>query len=102
MKKCLYRPLEVEGHSDGGAVGDGSRFGSHHSGLPRAEGAGRLGGDYVLRVLETDAEKDVAVAGSPAEAARGAKRVHLQLKHSRRGNLQKEEAANNRLLLKCY
>lgn len=79
----------MEGHSDGGAVGDGSWFGTHHSGLPGAEGAGRLGGDHILRVLEADAEKDVAVAGSPAEAACGAERVHLQLKHSRGGNLQR-------------
>lgn len=79
----------MEGHSDGGAVGDGCRFGPHHSGLPGPEGAGRLGGDHILRVFEADAEKDVAVSGSPAEAARGAERVHLQLKQPRGGNLQR-------------
>lgn len=84
----------MERYSDGGAVGDGSRFGPHHSGLPGSEGAGRLGGDHVLRVLEADAEKDVAVASSPAEATCGAERVHLQLKQSRGGNLQMGEVTN--------
>ena len=86
--KSIYRPLEMERHPNGIAAGDGGVIGADDVGLSRPEGAGGLGGDHVLRVLQADAKEYVAVPVSPADAVRGVERVDLQLKHARGQHLR--------------
>lgn len=78
----MYRPLEVEGHFDWGAAGDGGMIGPDHVGVPRPEGAGGLRRDHVLRVLEADSEEYVAVPVSPADALGRVEGMDLQFKHT--------------------
>lgn len=80
----------MEGHSDGGAVGDGTGLGPHQTGLSGTEGARRLGRDHVLGVFQTDPEEDVTVACPSAVPTRGAEGVDLQLEHPRRRHLHKQ------------
>lgn len=84
----IYRPLEVKGHSDGRAAGDGGVIGPDDVGLPRAEGAWRLRWDHIFRVLEADSEEYVTVSVSPADALSRVVRVDFQLKHAGRENLK--------------
>lgn len=81
--KELYRPLEVERHPDGCAAGYRALVRSQDTRLPGSEGARRFGGDDVLRMLETNPEKDVAVSRPPAEAPCRAERVNFQFKYTR-------------------
>lgn len=81
----------MEGHPDGRAAGDGGVIGPDHVGVSGAEGAGRLRGDDVLRVLQADPEEDVAVAVSPADALRSVEGVDLQLEHTRGQHLRRQE-----------
>lgn len=75
-----YRPLEVKGHPDGRAPGDGVGVGAEDLGERGAVRARRLRVDDVLRVFETHAEKYLAVPGLVATDAAGAgERVDLQL-----------------------
>lgn len=75
-----YRPLEVKGHPDGRAPGDGVGVGAEdlsERGPVRARG---LRVDHVLRVFEAHPEKDLAVPGRVATDAPGAgEGVDLQL-----------------------
>lgn len=73
-----YRPLEVKGHPDGRALGDGVGVSAEDLGERGAVCARRLRVDDVLRVLETHAEKYLAVLGL-ADTAGAAEGVDLQL-----------------------
>lgn len=75
-----YRPLEVKGHPDGRAPGDGVGVGAEDLGERGAVSARRLRVDDVLRVLQAHAEKYLAVPGLVAADAAGAgEGVDLQL-----------------------
>lgn len=72
-----YRPLEVDGHPDGGALGDGVGVGTEGVGERGAVRARGLRVDDVLRVFETHAEKYLTLE------RRGAREgVDLQLEHA--------------------
>lgn len=81
----------MKGHPDGRAAGDGGVVGPDHVGVSGAKGAGRLRGDHILWVLQTNPEEYVAVAVSSADALRRVEGVDLQLKHTRGQHLQKQE-----------
>lgn len=66
-----YRPLEVKGHPDGRALGNGDGVGTEDIGERGAVRARRLGVDYILRVFETHAEKYPTVSGLEAAFAAG-------------------------------
>lgn len=75
-----YRPLEVEGHPDGRALGDGVGVGAEDLGERVPVRARRLRADDVLRVFETHAEKYLTVPGRVATEVAGAgEGVDLQL-----------------------
>lgn len=84
----IYRPLEVEGHSDGSAARDRGVIGPDDVGLSRAKGARRLCGDHILRVFEANSEKYMTVPVSSADALRRVEWMDFQLKHARGENLQ--------------
>ena len=70
----------MNGHPDGRALGDGVGVGVEDLGGRGAVRARRLRVDDVLRVLEADAEKDLAVPGLVgADAAGAGEGVDLQL-----------------------
>lgn len=71
MTFLTYRPLEVKGHPDGRALGDGDGVGTENTSEPGAVRARRLGVDYILRVFETHAEKYPTVSGLVAADVAG-------------------------------
>lgn len=92
---AAHRPLEVEGHADGLALADGVGVRADDLGDRGPVGARRLGVDDVLRVLEADAEKDLAlvrlVVAAPTHTLRAGEGVDLQLEHPRGEDLEEEE-----------
>lgn len=76
-----YRPVELKGHPDGRAPGDGVGVGAEDVGERGAIRARRLHADDVLIVFEAHAEKYPAVTGRGATDAAGTgEGVDLQLK----------------------
>lgn len=86
--RVIYRPFEVERHSDGVAAGDGGVVGPDHVGVSGSEGAGRLCGDHVLRVLEADPEEYVTVPVPSADALRRVEGMDLELKDTGGNHLE--------------
>lgn len=75
-----YRPLEVKGHPDGRAPGDGVGVGAEDLGKRGAVRARRLRVDDILVVLEAHAEKYLAVPRlGETDAAGAGEGVDLQL-----------------------
>lgn len=78
----MYRPLEVKGHPDGRAAGNGGVIGPDNVGVSGAKGAGRLCGDHILRVFQANPKKYMTVPVSSADALRRVEGMNLQLKHT--------------------
>lgn len=84
----LYRPFEVERHSNGSAAGDGGVICPDDVGVSSAEGARWLCRDHILWVFQANSEKYVAISVSSADPLRRVKGVDLQLKHTGGPNLE--------------
>lgn len=84
----------MERHSDWCAAGDGRVVGSDDIRVSGAKGARWLCGDHILGVLEADSEENVTVPVFPADAVRRVERVDLQLEHSRRQDLRREQVCH--------
>lgn len=78
----IYRPLEVEGHFDGRAAGNGCVIGPDYVGVSRSKGTRGLCGNHVLRVLEADSEENMTVPVSSADALRRVERMDFKFKHT--------------------
>lgn len=93
-----YRPLEVKRHPDGRALGDGVGVGAEDLSERGAVGARRLRVDDVLGMLETHAEKNLAVPGGGATDTAGAgEGVDLQLEDPGGESLRGEEEVLHRI-----
>lgn len=93
-----YRPLEVKRHPDGRALGDGVGVGAEDLSERGAVGARRLRVDDVLGMLETHAEKNLAIRGGGATDTAGAgEGVDLQLEDPGGEGLRGEEKVLHRI-----
>lgn len=92
-----YRPLEVKGHPDGRALGDGVGVGAEDLCERGPVRARRLRVDDLLRVFETHTEKDLAFPGLVATHSAGAgEGLDLQLEEAGGEGLRVEEEVEER------
>lgn len=97
MLFVTYRPLEVKGHPDGRALGDGVGVGAEDLCERGPVRARRLWVNDVLRVFEAHAEKYLAVPGRRATDAAGAgEGVDLQLEDPGGESLQRGHGEGDR------